>query len=436
MRKESVSGLKGVIAKLERRGLVERVKKEVSIRYELSRVISAYEGRKAVIIEKAVGGKDEEMLSIVAGVCSSENLLEEALGEDPREKLLLAIERPGEFKYVDEKGPYQLMYRGEPVDEIIPIPRHYPEEGGPYITSGIFIVKDEEEGRFNASYHRMMYLGENRFSVRVVGGRDLYRLLRRSEEAGEELKATVAIGSHPSLMLAASTSAGTLDELKIAAGMTGEVLRLVKCRLSDIYVPADVEIVLEGRFIPGEREREGPFVEILGVDRVRKQPVFEVELVSMRKRAFYYDILPGGKEHALLMGLPAEVNILREVKKRVQVKEVRLTEAGSRWIEAVISITKTHNSDPMTAALAAVFAHPSLKRVIVVDEDVNVDDYVEVQRAILTNAYPPLDYKILSGVKGSSLIHDNLRRFKVEGKEVTAELPKVVLLIDATKKLK
>ena len=51
------------------------------------------------------------------------------------------------------------------------------------------------------------------------------------------------------------------DELEIAGALQGRPLPVVKCLTSDIRVPAEAEIVIEGRFLPGVREPEGPFGE-------------------------------------------------------------------------------------------------------------------------------------------------------------------------------
>ena len=51
------------------------------------------------------------------------------------------------------------------------------------------------------------------------------------------------------------------DELEIAGALHGRPLPVVKCLTSEIRVPAEAEIVIEGRILPGVREPEGPFGE-------------------------------------------------------------------------------------------------------------------------------------------------------------------------------
>ncbi|MCD6244740.1 MAG: UbiD family decarboxylase, partial [Candidatus Korarchaeota archaeon] len=74
------------------------------------------------------------------------------------------------------------------------------------------------------------------------------------------------------------------------------------------------------------------------------------------------------------------------------------------------------------------------KRVIIVDEDVDVSNYIEVMKAVLQRAHIPDDYKMISGVKGSSLDHSNLREVLIDGKKRIVRLPQGKMIIDATGK--
>ncbi len=72
----------------------------------------------------------------------------------------------------------------------------------------------------------------------------------------------IAIGVDPLLLLSSQALAPLgFDEFTIASTLYGEPLKLVKCETVDLEVPAEAEIVLEGRILPGTRETEGPFGE-------------------------------------------------------------------------------------------------------------------------------------------------------------------------------
>jgi 2,5-furandicarboxylate decarboxylase 1 len=146
----------------------------------------------------------------------------------------------------------------------------------------------------------------------------------------------------------------------IANSLLGGKLILTKTRNSQLYVPSNAEIVLEGRIL-NDRTHEEWMVEMLRTyDFKRKQPVFQLERILFRNDAIYHDILPGYAEHRLLMGLPVEAKMYDYIKSVVSATQsVHLTDGGSNWLSAVIQIKKWLEGEPKNALLAAFTAHPS-----------------------------------------------------------------------------
>ena len=262
-----------------------------------------------------------------------------------------------------------------------------------------------------------MQLDDKRFAVRVVEERDMDMYLKR---AGGELEVAICIGNHPSLLLAASTSLDiTIDELEIANSL--RELQLVKCSKVDLEVPADCEIVLEGR-ITNELVDEGPFLDLTGTyDIVRKQPVIEINHFTHAKNPIYQALLPGGLEHKLLMGLPREPAIYSEVNKVCECKNVLITPGGCSWLHGLVQIHKRSQEDGRKAIEAAFRAHKSMKHVVIVDEDIDIYDLNSVEYAIATRFQASKDM-VLKRDKGSSL--------DPSANQVTRETTKVG--IDAT----
>jgi UbiD family decarboxylase len=73
------------------------------------------------------------------------------------------------------------------------------------------------------------------------------------------------------------------------------------------------------------------------------------------------------------------------------------------WLHAVVSITKNHDGDGKTAGMAALSAHPSLKHVIVVDDDIDPDNMVEVEWAIATRLQADRGLVVVPYARGSTL---------------------------------
>jgi UbiD family decarboxylase len=275
----------------------------------------------------------------------------------------------------------------------------YPKK---YTSATIVLARDPDSGRQNASIHRLMHLQGNKFSIRVVP-RDLYAFHQKNRDRGLDTKVAVVCGLHPLLYLASATSHPGLDEFELANTLLNNKLECFN--LDGFNVPKESEVVMEGRLLCSEEADEGPFVDLTGTwDAVRRQPVLEVDDLYYRSEPIWQVILPGGAEHRLLMGVPQEPRILTFVENAVpSVQGVVLTEGGCGWLHAVVSIKKRVEGDGKNAGLAALAAHPSLKRVIVVDDDINIYDPLDVEWALATRFQPDKGLVIISGVRGSSL---------------------------------
>ena len=267
----------------------------------------------------------------------------------------------------------------------LPLLTHYPRDGGPYITSGVIIAKDPETGVRNASIHRMLVLGKDRLTARIVP-RHLYTYHQKAEKLDQPLEVAIAIGLHPATLLATTTSVPiNVDELEVANNFHNGQMNLVKCETVDIEVP-QCEILLEGRMLPHERAEEGPFVDLTDTyDVVRMEPVIELDRMHYCHDSLYHAIMPAGFEHKLLQGLPQEPRIFSSVQNTVPtVKNVALTEGGCCWLHAAVSIQKQTQGDGKNVIMAALAAHPSLKHCVVVDEDVDIFDAEDLEYAIAT----------------------------------------------------
>jgi 2,5-furandicarboxylate decarboxylase 1 len=139
-------------------------------------------------------------------------------------------------------------------------------------------------------------------------------------------------------------------------------------------------------------------------DFKRAQPVFELDRIYFRNNPIFHDVLAGFGEHQLLMGMPIEAKINKDLKQVLpQTRNVVLTEGGCKWLHAVIQISKKRDSDPRKAIEAAFSAHRSLKNVVIVDDDIDPSDPVAVEYAMATRFQADKDLIIISKVRGSSL---------------------------------
>ncbi|MCK4714775.1 MAG: UbiD family decarboxylase, partial [Candidatus Aenigmarchaeota archaeon] len=292
--------------------------------------------------------------------------------------MLKAIENPSEPAQFNEDAPCQEeVMEGVDLGKL-PILTHCEKDGGPYVSSGVFFAVDKEYGR-NCSYHRGMVIGRDRLVLRILP-RHLNEFIKRN---GGELDVAMCIGLPANMLLAAATSVGIgVDEMGIANVLSP--IQTTKCKSVDVSVPAESEFVLEGR-ITKELKPEGPFVDLTGTyDFVREQPVFEVKRITHRKTAVYHALLPGALEHKMLMGMPREPTIFREVGKVCECADVCITPGGCCWLHGVVSIKKKGKEDGLKAIEAAFKGHKSMKHLVVVDDDIDPSDSAQVEWAIAT----------------------------------------------------
>ena len=337
---------------------------------------------------------------MVSGICSRREFFARALGVTVDElipRLTQAMQNPVPPPLVED-APCQEVVEDDVDLSRLPILRHLPDDGGPYVTAGIAVIKDPDYGR-NVSFHRLMVLDERRFAARIVENRGTHTAWRKVKG---DLEIAIAIGVPVHVLLAAAMSPPKgVDEFSIANALA--LTPLTRCLTKDLEVPAGAEIVIEGR-LTKELVPEGPFVDLTQTwDIVRPQPVLEVDLITYRRRPIYHALLPGGPEHRLLMGMPREPTIFAAVNEAAECLDVLVTPGGMCWLHALVKIRKRHPDDGRRAIEAAFRGHTSLKHVVVVDEDVDIHDPLQVEWAIATRFQADRDLVVLSDQPGSSL---------------------------------
>lgn len=349
--------------------------------------------------DKIVYIDDVDGYHIVGNLWARRERILQVLGSNLIQNMLKAIDNPMDYEIVAND------FSSETVDlESIPFPQYYPGEGGRYITSGV--VFSEYNGVRNASFHRIMLLDDTRGAIRLVP-RDLFTMHQKAKEHGEEVNIAVAIGLDPNVLLAGATSVDYgVDEFRIASALKylthGTLESGVKLP-NGVIVPYNSEVVLMGK-LTNEYVDEGPFVDITGTyDIVRKQPVVVFERMYYRTRTLHL-LMSGTREHYNLMGMPREPTIFREIRNEgVDVLDVRLTPGGCSWLHAVVKIRKRNEEDGRKAIYGAFKGHHSLKHVVVVDEDINIDDPYDVEFAIATRFQGDRDLIKMGPTRGSSL---------------------------------
>jgi 2,5-furandicarboxylate decarboxylase 1 len=390
--------LRSFLSWAQETGNLTSISRAVNPDLEMARIIHALAGQPLLFDDPMRPG-----WRVAAGVCARREHFAWALGTDlagivPR--MVEALTSPVRPPLLAEGACQEVVERAPDLDSL-PLLKHLPDDGGPYVTAGVSVIQDPEYGR-NISFHRLMQVDGQRFTARIVEGRGTDTAWRRALAAGQDLPVAICLGVPIHVLLAAALSpAKGVDELSIAQALAPTPL--VRCVTADLTVPAACEAVLEGR-ITGQLGDEGPFIDLTETwDIVRQQPVIEIDCITHRRRPVYHALLPGGLEHRLLMGLPREPTIFQAVSEVADCVAVCITPGGMSWLHAVVQIVKRGPNDGRQALEAAFRGHTSLKHAVVVDEDVDPFDPAAVEWAIATRFQADRDLLVFENQPSSSL---------------------------------
>ncbi len=202
------------------------------------------------------------------------------------------------------------------------------------------------------------------------------------------------------------------DELAVAGALHGAPLAVVKCRTSDLRVPAEAEIVIEGHLLPGVRELGGPFGEFPQYyGPAGQRQVIQIDAITRRRDALYHTIVPAAMEHLLLGAIPREASLLSHLQRNFpSVRAVHLPRGGVCRYHLVVQIAKRWDGEPKNIMMGAFAGHIDIKRVVVVDEDVDIHDPIQVEWAITTRFQAASDLLVAAGAQGSRLDPSGKRR--------------------------
>jgi UbiD family decarboxylase len=374
--------------------------------YEITALVAKLEQegrRRPVLLFENVKGTSWPVLT---NLHASRSRLAAAINAAPDRMLptyLHAMEHPLPPRVVPTGPVKEVVKHGDTVD-LLALPQivHHERDAGPYVTAAISFAKDPTSETWNCAYNRLMVQGRDRTSIHLTLGKHLWEFAKIAEARGEPLPVAFAIGVHPAIALGA-LAIGSIDEDErgIMGALLGEPLELVKCETSDVLVPAHAELILEGEILPGARVAEGPFGEFTGYSLgERQREIVRYTAITHRRDAMFQDITVAHLDHMLLSTIPMEANLYRAV--RAMIPSVRAVRVPGPFT-CYVSIEQRLPGQAKNAIMAVLGADLYMKRVVVVDHDVDVFDDRQVNWAIATRCQPDRDITIVTSARGSDL---------------------------------
>lgn len=398
----------------EKPEMIVHYKEEADPFYEISAIVKKFDlaGEKPLIIFENVKGYD---YPVVCNLETSISTLGLTLGvpDDKVEERYREIEN-GVLERTINYPPKEIPSEESPLKDVVisredidlykfPVITHHVGET-PYITRGIGVVRDPENGCLHAAYYRLMIKSKDHMVTHITPGRHLWYIYKKAEAMGKPLPIAFIVGNHPLWSMGAqSRISHPPTEYDVIGGLLGESLEVVRCENSDILVPAHAELVIEGELRPDSLEHEGPWSDFTKYSATAQRHSVFTTGISHRRDMIFHDSgawVENGLQYALI---PQQSYILKELQKDVpSVIDFRF--AFTPWpMYGIIKMKKTHLGEPKQAILSVFASELYLKYVIVVDDDINITNEQEVFWSVATRTQAERDFLIIPGSLGTDL---------------------------------
>jgi len=401
--------MRDYLASLEQQGLVRRIQREVDRGWEIGCLAKWM--YQALPVEQRFGlycqnVKGSTIPVVTAALGASPKSVAIALQcevEQINDKVVGALRNPIKPKVVDKAVCQEVVLTGRQASlDKLPIVTWTPgKDKAPYITT-IVITRDYETGVPNMGVYRTMVRDAQSVVINLAPGRQGWRNVKTWTDKGKTAPIAWVIATEPVVHLAtvANLPYGKA-EIELAGGLKGEAIELVRCKTSDLHVPATAEIIIEGEIKPGDVDDEGPFGEFAGyMGPIEKRPVAHITAITHREKPIYYGYtsqMPPSESTTIqsLMNAGVMLHMMHDDigDKFVHDVWIDLT-FGGLLAHAIVAITPQFPGHGKRVGRTIADITP-IKRVTVVDADVDIRDHTHVDWALNSRFSPERDTVVI-----------------------------------------
>ena len=400
---------------LRERGELKVCHKEVDTKIEIAKVTDkSSKAEGPAILFDNVKGFETQVVTGLFGTVDRSFLTIDSNKYDGFKKLAEGLEKPIPYRIVKDGPCQEVVKKGEDIDlNQIPFLWHHAKDSHHFITAGVCRIKDSDTGTGNSSINRLAVQGKDKLTIQSNPPHQLGIIASKYLERGETCPVAIAIGTEPATLACSACSIPySTDEFEFAGGVRGEPVEVVKCATSDLEVPATSELVIEGEIRPGDEEgyvgkteyaNEAPFAEISGYFGAQaRSPVIHVKAITHRKDYIYNGLgtAEPPSEHQLLSSLGSQSVIFAALKTVIPAENIKAINPlmGFCGLGAVVSIRKRYPAQAKQL-IYTLLARGGLKKVIIVDEDIDVFNHIDVDWAVAFRASGE-DYIITAEIPG------------------------------------
>ena len=209
---------------------------------------------------------------------------------------LKALPKLAKLRYVfpkrlSTKGECQeIIWQGEEVDlDRLPILKTWEEDGGRFITMGQVYTQSLDGNLQNVGMYRLQQLSSNSLAMHWQIHKDGNDFFSEYKKAGKKMPVTIAIGGDPLyIWCGQAPMPHGMFEILLYGLIREKNAKLVKSITNDIYIPQDVDFVIEGFVDPNNLAPEGPFGDHTGYyTLVEEFPLMEVTAITSKRNPIF-----------------------------------------------------------------------------------------------------------------------------------------------------
>ncbi|OHE11331.1 MAG: menaquinone biosynthesis decarboxylase, partial [Sulfurimonas sp. RIFOXYD12_FULL_36_11] len=200
-------------------------------------------------------------------------------------------------KRLKKEGECQkIKYLDDAVDLYkIPVLTTWEQDGGPFITMGQVYTQSLDGEMVNLGMYRLQVYDKNHLGMHWQIHKDSSHFFDQYQKAGKKMPVTVAIGGDPLYTWCATAPLPYgVNELLMYGLIKKEPAKLVKSLTNPLYIPQDVDYVIEGWVGTAEMRTEGPFGDHTGYYTLREPyPVMQVSAITTKKNPTFLATVVG-----------------------------------------------------------------------------------------------------------------------------------------------
>jgi 4-hydroxy-3-polyprenylbenzoate decarboxylase/2,5-furandicarboxylate decarboxylase 1 len=389
--------------------LVE-INRPVDLRYDVAKVLKQSYAQQGPAIIFTQNGTQYPLIGGVYSTRKKALLAFEATEQTIFEKVLSGLNKPIGPILVSSGAPsHEVMLTGDDIDVTrFPIPIYSPQDGGRYITAGIFVSKDPEIGVSDIGHYRAQIIDRDHFTFFAQPFHRFGKYLSKCKRAGITPAGAIVIGVDPILAYTCQVqTSDDTDDWYVAGGLRGAPVELVRCKTVDLEVPATAEVVIEFEVDLDSAVSEGPLGEYTGYyTPASNKPVARITAITHRQRPYFQGLLTGKPvtENHILKSIPFETSVCRTLRAQFPTIEgVAISPSGGVSFRVVISMRPRFAGEARQAILAAMASNIRPKWVIVVEPDINIHDSAEVEWASCFRVRPDRDVFVVDKLPAGPL---------------------------------